>query len=466
MLSLNACDMELVPKGATTLDSAEELEYMLNTANYSQSFPFTNITIIANESYGNDYSTNVPGKIAHKNTLYSAYLAFDESIDRAALTPSDRFYTDTYKLIFGLNVVIGKIPGSNGTTDLKQRIIAEARIERAYYHFLIANIYAAQYDPATASANGGIAYVTDYNNELQKTQLSLDKVYELMLQDLDDSFIERLPETSNVVRLNKYSGYAIKARVLFQMKNYPEALKYALKALEGNSNIEDRSYILDTHRWILKADAPNNFWYISPQSSMSQVNYSQLTLETLAKVEEGDLTFDHAYRNGKVSPGNEAFSLTSGQSDSGIPGCRELATYDVQTNCWGLTVERIMYIAAESYIRGNEIQKGLDLINKVRKYRIHPDNYSDFTASSVKEAMTLLQKAKFIENLSTYENFFDLKRWNSEDEYKQTITRSFPVKNGETTTTATYTLSPDSPLWIFPFPSNVLQYNCSFSQNY
>ena len=161
-----------------------------------------------------------------------------------------------------------------------------------------------------------------------------------------------------------------------------------------------------------------------------------------------------------------AFSLSNGQADSGIPGCRELATYDVFTNCWGLTVERVMYIAAECYIRGGEIQKGLDMVNKVRKYRIHPDNYKDFTASGEKEAMALLQKAKFIESLSTYENFFDLKRWNSEDAYKQTITRTFPVTKDGVTTDVTYTLKPESPLWIFPFPTNVIEYNDSFSQNY
>ncbi len=460
ILTLNSCDMELVPKGATTLDTTEELEYMLNTANYKNSFPFDNISIIVNESYGQDYSSSVAAKIERKSTLFAAFLGYDESIDREALTPSDEFYTETYKLIFGLNVVIGKANSTSGDPVLKRRLIAEARIERAYYHFLVANIYAAQYDAATAKQKGGIAYVTDYNNAEQKTKLTLDKVYELMLEDLDDDLISLLPDRSNVVRLNKYSGYAIKARVLFQMKNYPEALKYALKALEGNSNIEDRTTILETNRWKLDGDSPNNFWYISPQGPNKQVYYNQITLETLDKVEKGDLTFEYAYMNGIVHPNYLVYNAPNyGEWDTGIPGCRELAPGPTCINCWGLTVERIMYAAAECYIRGNEIQKGLDLVNKVRKYRIHPNDYADFSASNEKDAMALLQKAKFIENLSSYENFFDLKRWNSEDAYKQTITRTIP-------NSGTYTLTPDSPLWIMAFPSTVLEYNSSFSQNY
>lgn len=464
LMFMNSCDMEMVPKGQTTIETAQELEYILNTANFNGSFPFQNITIIANESYGNDYSSNVAARIDKKNTLMSTFLGYDETIDREALTASDAFYTGAYKLIFGLNVVIGKANTVEGNDADKKRMIAEAKVERAYYHFLIANIYAAQYDATTASQKSGIAYVTDYNNEVQKTQLTLDKVYAHMLEDLNDANIELLPEFSNVVRLNKYSGYAIKARILLQMKNYSEALKYALKALEGNSTIEDRTYIIDTHRWILAADAPNNFWYISPQSTTTQVNYSQLTIETLDKVEPGDLTFEYAYANGNVRAGNEAFSLRYGESDSGVSGCRELSTYDVRTNSWGLTVERIMYAAAECYIRTGEIQKGLDMVNNIRKYRIHPDYYQDFTASSEKEAMGLLQKAKFIENLSTYENFFDLKRWNSEEAYKQTITRNFTIKT--TATDYSYSINPDSPLWIMAFPSSVLEYNSSFKQNY
>lgn len=457
---LNSCDIEMVPKGATTLDTTTDLEYLINTANFTQAFPYqTDISIVVNESYGNTYAANVKTQIERRNTVNAAYLSYDESIDRATLTTNDKRYTDLYKLINGLNIIIGKVDDTDGTPEHKRSLKAEAKIERAYYHFLTAGMYAAQYDEATASTTGGIAYVTDYNNDNQKKQLMLDKVYEMMLQDLDDSDIECLPEYANVVRLSKYSGYAIKARILFQMKNYTEALKYANKALEGDYTIEDRSYIAETHRWILNAKSTNNFWYISSQSTSSAANYEQLSLETIELFEPGDLTKEYAYARGKVAPGNEAYNYSYGQSDSGITGCCELATYDVFTNCWGLTKERIMYLAAECYIRNGEPQKGLDLVNEVRKYRIHPDVYAPFTANNEKDAMELYQRARFIENLATFENYFDRKRWNTEANYKKSITRDIPG-------VGTFTISPESPLWICPFPANVMLYNSSFSQNF
>ena len=57
-----------------------------------------------------------------------------------------------------------------------------------------------------------------------------------------------------------------------------------------------------------------------------------------------------------------------------------------------------------------------------------------------------------------YRTSSNMKRWNSEEDYKQTITRTV---NGKT-----YTLRLDSPMWVFPFPANAVNYNPSLTQNY
>ncbi|MDE6450066.1 MAG: RagB/SusD family nutrient uptake outer membrane protein [Muribaculaceae bacterium] len=458
MVILNSCDIEMVPKGMTTLDTTTELEYILNTATITDK-PFHDISIIVNESYGDDYQTPVPRKALQSNTLMRAYLAYDESVDRASLAANDQRYNTTYNMINSMNVVIAKAPGCDGDEDHKKQIVAEARTMRAYYHFIIAAIYAQQYDDATAANNGGIAYVTDYNTSEKKIQLPLDQVYRCILDDLSDENLDLLPERNNVVRCSRYTGYAIKARVLLQMKHYSEALTYALKALEGNRTIEDRSSIKQTKKWVLRSTSPNNFIYISPMSTQSAVNYEQLSVETVALFEPGDLTKDFA-KNNNAPLYNEAY----GSGDSGVPGCVELTSYNVFTNVWGLTVERTMYNAAECYIRTGEIQKGLDMINEIRELRIDPDVYQPFAATTEAEAMKLLQDAKFIECLATYENFFDRKRWNSEDKYKATITRWLPVSQNPDE--CQFSIRPESPLWVIPFPVSVIANNDSFTQNY
>ncbi|MBO5456323.1 MAG: RagB/SusD family nutrient uptake outer membrane protein [Muribaculaceae bacterium] len=454
MLLLNSCDIEMVPKGKTTLSTTEELDYLLNSATITNK-PFYDISIIVNEAYGDDYSSTIANKIKQGNTLKAAYLAYDESIDRASLSTDDSRYNTIYNQINALNVLIAKVDESTGDNNLKARIKAEATIERAYYHFLIAGIYAAQYDEATASSKGGIAYVKSHTTSDTKVQLRLDEVYENMLADLNDENIEKLPDNANVVRCTKATGYAMKARVLFQMKRYQDALPYALKAIELNGAIENRTSIMDTKVWKLPADAPNNYIYISPQgTSVAMPNYEQLTLETITLFEPGDIVMKYA-KNGPYPFWNPVY----GKSDTGIDGCLEAVSYAVFVNPWGLTVERIMYLAAECLIRTGEIQRGLDLVNKVRKCRIDPEVYQPFTASNEKEAMDKLQPAKFIECIGSYENYFDRKRWNTEDAYKKTITRTVPDAG-------TFSISPESPLWVQPFPVEVITYNSTFKQNY
>lgn len=74
-------------------------------------------------------------------------------------------------------------------------------------------------------------------------------------------------------------------------------------------------------------------------------------------------------------------------------------------------------------------------------------------------AMRLLQQTKWIESLGSYENFFDMKRWNTEKDYTSTISKDLDVYGAKT-------LAPDSPLWILPFPAKATRYNSTLTQNF
>ena len=121
------------------------------------------------------------------------------------------------------------------------------------------------------------------------------------------------------------------------------------------------------------------------------------------------------------------------------------------------------YVAAECLIRTGDITGGLELVDKVRACRVeNASSYADMASMfplDEKTAMALMRQAKYVECIGTYENFFDLKRWNSETNYRTVVTRDL----GEF---GSFTLSPDSPLWIFPFPANAVRYNPTMTQNY
>lgn len=451
-LVMSSCDMDIVPKGQSTLASTADLELLLNTKTIGER-PYLTLGIIVNEGYGNDW-TPMDERIAAENTLTAIYLTYNDRADRAALATKDNRYTDIYSNVNYMNVILSKIGGASGDEVRKPMIEAEAKVTRAYNLFLAANIYAKQYDEATVDGERGIAYPDNANVD-QKPQLPLKECYEKMLEDCSDENLAKLLDKANVNRITKAGGYAVRASVLFQMKRYDEALTYAEKAIAINNNIEDRSVIVETEQWKLLPSSENNLFYISPLSEMLEYpNWMQMSVEAAALFEPGDFVKDYA-----VDGGYPYWDAKYGEWDSGIEGCLEASGYDAYCNAWGLTVEHMMYLAAECHIRKGDIQTGLDLVNKVRQFRIHPDSYTPLTASTEKEAMEKLQRAKFIECIGSFWNFFDRKRWNTEEKYRKTITRDLQD-------CGTFSIAPDSKLWVFPFPLRVMQNNSTFKQNY
>lgn len=96
-------------------------------------------------------------------------------------------------------------------------------------------------------------------------------------------------------------------------------------------------------------------------------------------------------------------------------------------------------------------------MDEVRQMRI--EGCLPLVASDERQAMAEMQKAKFVECLVTPFNFFDIKRWNTEAPYRRTVVRKLP-------SIGTFSLAPDSPLWIMPFPANAVRYNPTLTQNY
>lgn len=450
VLFLSSCDMDIVPKGQSTLENATDLEMLLNNKALGES-AYKTCGVLVNEGYSGG-STPLSERIWEKSLL-GIHLRYDESANREEVASTDTKYNNIYKYVNYMNVIIGKVDAAAGDEQLKKSIKAEAQVTRAYLLFLAANMYAKQYDENTVENEGGIAYPEDYDVG-QKVQLPLKECYEKMLNDCSDDNIEMLKDNANVVRISKAGGYAVRAVVLFQMKRYEEALGYALKSIGLNDHIEDRSSILKNSTWTLLQTSPNNLFYISSVDASGNPVNEQISPETVSLFEKGDYVKDYARSR------NEWYwSQNKGELASGIKGCCKAMGYDAFYNMWGLTVEQIMYLAAECYIRTGSIQKGLDLVNRVRSYRIHPDYYKAFTASTEEEAMTLLQRAKFIECIGSFWNFIDRKRWNTETKYKKTVVRDLQ-DNGK------FSISPDSRLWVLPFPSSVMQNNSSFKQNY
>lgn len=452
-----SCDdrLDIIPAGQTTFDKTTDLEGLVNQLYTLGSLDeFGYIT-------GDQAVRNISGTLNTPNNITYAQLTGDESVDRKMLTETSTWYKNFYTNIYNFNIVEAKAPLSTGEERLKRQLVAEARIMRAWFHFLLANIFAGQYDEDTAFQTGGIAYNDNINTLEQKTKLNLDIVYSKILNDCTDEIIADLQQepTGLVYRFAADFGYAVRARVLFQMKRYDEALTYAQKAMSVNSSLENRSYLTSTGKIALAYDAPNNYMFLSaiaPIVALGDLANKIITPDIVGMMEEGDYMLKYARQNASTP----AWDPNRGKSYA-FEGARCFRPMGFMINSWGMRTESMMYVAAESLIRTGKIKEGLEYVDRVRALRVeNAEQFADKAPTlNEKNAMELLMKAKRIEFLGTFETFFDMKRWNSEAEYKRDVVHNYgPL--------GTFTISPDSELWIFPFPSSATNRNSSLTQNY
>ncbi len=470
---LAACNKftDITPKGSNLLKSVDDLDLLLNF-NYSfnanipvttidatsaqTAFAFNDVDLLVDDVYL-PVLGNVPTTISSGlKTLNYAFLTDDSTVDRITLTATDIKYERLYFIISNVaNTVISKVDAATGDRVKANRIKAEAYTLRAYFHFMLVNFYAKAYNPATAATDGGIPYVKEDNViTVSNKKSTVAEVYTNILSDLDSALnLNSLPDVAiNTMRVGKAFTYAVKAEALLSMRNYTDALVAANASLAINNNLQDdRTFApVGTTAFAKTYIASDNLFFACYTITGPYV-FSAPSLEILNNYyEPGNIVNDY------VKPYYPTGSLVLTNTGITSKAWYTATTYSVSTG--GLTTSDMYRAKAECLARSGDVAGAMSIINYIRQRRIHPSVYQPFTATTTAQAMAYLMKTSRIECLYTYKNYLNIKRWNTEDAYKQTITR--------TVGTTTYSLTPTSPLWIFPFPQSGTSYNTNLTQNY
>lgn len=457
MFNFSACQeyTDITPKGKNTLSTAKELEYLMNYDFCNSSyFRFEKLSTLDNDMYFNGYKSVVKVISGVTKNLDYVWITYDESVDRKLITKTDANYEGLYKIITTrLNMILEQAPNVTDNPAKVNQLKAEALTLRAYLHYILVNIYAKAYNPSTAEDDGGIPYMNYVDFEKPSVKSTVAQVYENMLTDVNAALeLNSLPDKPiNYMRVGKGFAYAVKSRILLSMRNYSGALEAINTALTYNSTLEDhRPFIVAGTLSRSGIQAEDNLFFASSQ--LYNPSFNTASVEIL---------------NNYYEPGNivryytDTYEDSYGYSYSKVKGSSLWYNASYEQNSAGMTTSDLYLIKAECLIRSGyaeKLQEGMNVINYIRERRISPTDYAPLSAATEAEAMACLKKVSRIELLFTWRNFVNIKRWNTEDAYKETITRNI---NG-----ATYTLKPDSPLWIFPFPQSATSFNTNITQNY
>ena len=132
-----SCDnyIDITPKGSITVDSA--YQYYELVVNPMRSYYPTSFMLLSDNQWTKE--SNIIGM--ENISADGMNFTFNETADRTLLSDNN-LYENMYNFILRSNLIIDNIDAAEGSQELKTLTKAEARVFRAWDHFLAVNTYA------------------------------------------------------------------------------------------------------------------------------------------------------------------------------------------------------------------------------------------------------------------------------------------------------------------------------------
>lgn len=465
-LMLTSCEdfTDLQPKGKNLLTTTDQLEMLLNSELRGCGSDMRQMAGDMIYAFSN-VATTISQPVKTRNVIIWTY---DEAnMDKMAeLTTSDNDYSNFYGYIGTIaNPILTKIDAATGTDAAKKQLKCEALTLRAWSFYMLVNKYAKAYNPTTAASTPGIILMTE-DKDIQTAQpkSTVEEVYTQILKDINEAIeLDGLPDVAvNKMRFNKPAAYAVKALTLLNMQKWDEAEEAAKQALAINSAVNDYN---SSYQGTIQGLIGGTYSVINRDKNGTDEDYflngdlefyNAYTPTTMANFEEG-----HAYKE-KMGNMNMAYDylMDAGESMLGESGFN--FTYDLNSlwNNGGLRSTQMYLAIAECETHKGNYDTAMEYLDKVRVNRIDPAKYQPLkgTVSTEADAIAHVKQVTLNEDIYSSFIFIDKKRWNQLDGWKQSYSRTLAGK--------TYTIAPDSKMWIFPFPMSVMNNNDKITQNY
>lgn len=444
VVMLTGCNdyLDIKPKGEKIPTTVSDYETLLNyesVQKVSDTYPayLTDDVFLPDVAEG----TATPGLNSVDQSIRNLYLFKKEVFGDAQ---DDGFWFASYNRIYYYNTVIDNIMDADGSDEQqKLSIRAEALISRALEYLYLVNGYAKHYDVRTAESDPGVPLILD--EDISKKNLvraSVKDVYAQILSDLQTA-LPNLPVQAkgNAFRASKAAGYGVLAKTYLYMGNYAEALKAANEVLEINNSL------LDLKKYAV----------VKPQSSIGRTNVPQ----DIDNPENIYIKFaPYVYGlSSKVFGSDELISLFSEddmrlqiyftKNFRNIPTDKYVWAPYLRANL-AVSSPEIYLIAAECEAREGSVERAMSLINKLRDNRIK--NNTPLVAIDRSDALQkVLEERRRELAMSGMVRYIDLKRLNQDSQSAKTVTH--------VTSVGTFTLEPNSPLYVLPIPAKVMRFN-------
>ena len=457
--------LEKEPDNRATLDTPEKVSQLLGKAYPGANYiPFTETST---DNVGDIGSGDAGSPDLNVTNADAFFFRDTRSINED--TP-EFYWFACYHAIAACNQAleaIGEASNQNAYTAQK----AEALVARAYAHFMLVNIFAKFYDPATVSSDPGIPYVTEPEKNFikQYTRGTVASVYASIEKDLMEGlpYIDDKSYSVPKYHFTKSAAYAFAARFFLYKKDYQKVIQYGLQAVPNND------FLSNLRPW--------NTEYLSiglneiaPRYAKATENANLLLAETgsywfrtniAARYAMTPSVRDQILRTVPVADGQWAFASGSYvENHIVVPKINEyFVRVSVNAEIGNgyvmvplFTVEEVLFNLAEAYAYTNQFNSAIALLNTYLSTRIISYNAStnNLTVSKINSYWgTTNTQLGLINTILAYkrsEFIHEGMRWFDILRYKIPVVHK--TINGQT-----FTLGVSDPRRVFQIPPTAKQ---------
>ena len=310
---------------------------------------------------------------------------------------------------------------------------ASALFLRAFAHYNLVAHFAPAYDSSTAQTDLGIPLRFSSDIHALVGRSTVRDCYSKIIADITQA----IPQLSTTLlttsrnRPNQPAAYALLSRICLSARNYDAAQKYADTCISLYNKLVNYNTISTSATTPFDKLNDENLYYAV------LVDYDvNLSISTTAYV---DTLLYQSYASNDLR--KAIYFRTISGTNMGIK-----RGYSGTINAYsGLAMDEVYLNRAECLARSGNIVGAMNDLNTVLINRWKTGTYTNQTAVSQSDALQKILTERRKELLFRGLRWIDIKRFNKENA-GWILTR---ILNG-----TTYSLSPNSPLYVLPIPDN------------
>ncbi len=364
------CDdfLDVKPKGKLIPDSVEDFDHLLDNSgivewnfldnNRGSLLPFLTDDIELTEAQADAYSNHV------NIDRFNAF-RFDKPYKSS--NKPDQIWNGSYKKLAYVNTIIEGIrdldvPESDVISG--KRVVAQALIARAWIYFNLVNIYGPVYH-TNNNETRVLPYVIsgDIGQDIPRLS-SVNEIYTHVKKDVFSAIHDLPNQSKHPFRANKKAAYALLTDIHLVSNRWDSVVYYANKAWAGEERIYDYNefYFQDEQNpnktnvlgYDQTARNKENLFHRNSASSVASGS-SNVSKELYALFENNDLRAKFFYDVTEEQDGSTSIKQTFTEAQF------------VFTTAY--SYPEVLLMRAEGYARLNQLQKAIDDLNLLRKYR-------------------------------------------------------------------------------------------------